>query len=200
MVPFTLGGHVAGMAFEPPLGPPGYKRTLTDQRGPYRTQDGYICIIVYTDKQWRGFLKLIGKADLYDTDPRFKDFGTRTEFSNELYPLIYEAMATKTTEQWLKLLEEADVPATPLHTLESIYEDRHLQAIDYFKIEDHPSEGRIRSMSIAEKWSKTQPDVTKHAPQLGEHSVEILKEAGVAEDQIKRMLESGVTTLPSMAR
>ena len=196
MVPFTLGGHVGGMAFEPPLGPPGYKRTLTDRRGPYRTADGYICTIIYTDKHWQAFLALIGKAELFDTDPRFKDFGSRTEYSNELYPMIYETLATKTTEEWLALFEKADIPATRLHTLESIYDDPHLQAIDYFKVEEHPTEGLIKTMSVAEKWSKTQPDVRRQAPLLGQHSVEILKEAGVPEEQIERMIRAGATRDP----
>jgi crotonobetainyl-CoA:carnitine CoA-transferase CaiB-like acyl-CoA transferase len=193
MVPYTIGGHAGGMAFEPSLGPPGYKRTLTDLRGPYRTSDGYICIIVYTDKHWRAFLTLIGKGELFETDPRFKDFGSRTEHSNELYPMLIETLATKTTKEWLKLFNEADIPATPMHTLESIYEDPHLRAIDYFKVVDHPTEGPVRTMSIAEKWSKTQPEVRSLPPQLGQHSVEILREAGVPEDQIERMIRSGAT-------
>jgi len=193
MVPFSLGGHMGGMAFDPPLGPPGYKRTLTDQRGPYKTADGHICIIVYTDKQWREFLRLIGKGDWYESDPRFRDFGSRTEHSAELYPLIYGAMAERTTAEWLDILQDADIPATPLHTLESIFGDKHLEAIDYFKIEEHPSEGRLVTMSVAEKWSKTQPEVTSPPPLLGQQSVEILREAGLEQATIDRMIASGTT-------
>jgi crotonobetainyl-CoA:carnitine CoA-transferase CaiB-like acyl-CoA transferase len=193
MVPFSLGGHTGGMAFEPPMGPPGYKRTLTDQRGPYKTQDGFICIIVYTDNQWRAFLKLLGKGDLYTSDPRFRDFGSRTEYSNELYPMLSEAMKTRTTAEWLKLLGDADIPATPLHTLESIYEDPHLVATNFFTVVDHPTEGKVRTMSIAEKWSETPPQVRSLPPLLGEHSIDILKECGVPDAQIQRMLATRAT-------
>lgn len=193
MVPFSMGGHMGGHAFEPPIGPPGYKRTLTDQRGPYRTKDGYICIIVYTDSQWRSFLGLIGKADLFDTDPRFKDFGSRTEHSNELYPMIYEAMATKTTAEWLDLLEEGDIPATPLHSLTSIFDDPHLKAIDFFQTVDHPTEGPITMTSIKEKWSRTPPSVRRQPPNLGENSEEILSEVGYSSEDISRLVEKRVT-------
>jgi crotonobetainyl-CoA:carnitine CoA-transferase CaiB-like acyl-CoA transferase len=200
MVPFSTGGHAGGMAFEPPMGPPGYKRTLTDQRGPYKTMDGFICIIVYTDNHWRSFLKLIGKAELFTTDARFRDFGSRTEYSHELYPLLIEAMATKTTAEWLKLFKDGDIPATPLHTLESIYADPHLVATDFYQVVEHPTEGKIRQMSIAEKWTETPPTVRSLPPLLGEHSIEILQEAGVPDDQVQRMLDNKVTRQAVIAK
>lgn len=55
MAQFVLGDHMGGMAFEPPMGPPGYPRTLTAERRPYQTADGYVCAIIYTDNHWRSF-------------------------------------------------------------------------------------------------------------------------------------------------
>ena len=60
MAQFVLGDHMAGRSFDPPIGPPGYSRLLSADRRPYRTSDGYICALVYTDKQWNAFFHKIG--------------------------------------------------------------------------------------------------------------------------------------------
>ena len=84
MAQHVLGDHLGGHAWSPPAGAPGYLRTLNKQRRPYRTSDGHVCVIIYTDRHWRRFLDLVGEPQLYDSDARLRDIGTRTEHSDAL--------------------------------------------------------------------------------------------------------------------
>ena len=143
MAQFVIGDHMGGMAFIPPIAPPGYLRTLTPERRPYQTKDGYICVIVYTDSQWRSFGKLIGRPGLLEEDERFRSLGTRTTHADVVYALVRQEMVTGTTDEWLDKLNAADIPATPLHTLESIFDDPHLKATGFFEEFDHPTEGKL---------------------------------------------------------
>jgi crotonobetainyl-CoA:carnitine CoA-transferase CaiB-like acyl-CoA transferase len=192
MAQFTLGDHMAGQSFEPPLGAPGYPRTLTKERRPFATRDGYICVIVYNDKQWTSFFKLIGRTELM-ADPRLKDLRGRTENTPYAYGLVAEALKTRTTAEWLDILRSADIPAAPLHTLESLVDDPHLKAVGLFQTVEHPSEGTLRQIGIPSTWSESRPTIRRQAPRLGEHSGEVLREAGFSDEQIKAMIEGKVT-------
>lgn len=193
MAQMVLGDHLGGRTFEPPLGPPGYKRSLSPERVPYRTQDGYICVLAYNDKQWRSFFAAVGRPELPDADPRFADVGSRTVHIDELYALIAEVLSTRPTAEWLAILDAADIPVMPLHTLDSLIDDPHLAAIDFLKTVEHPSEGTIRSIGVPTIWSETQARPGRPAPRLGEHSLEVLREAGYSAEKIERLLADGIT-------
>lgn len=191
MVEYVLGDHVGGLVFEPPEGPPGYLRSLNKNRRPYETRDGYVCVIIYTDKHWRNFGKLIGRPHLLEEDAKFHNLTSRTTHAEEVYAITGEYMKEKTTSEWIALLKEADIPVTPLHTLESILEDPHLAATGYFKVMDHPSEGQIRTTSVPSTWSKSKPAEPLPAPRFGQHTVEILREARFTSEQIEQFKASG---------
>ncbi|MGO4395821.1 CaiB/BaiF CoA transferase family protein [Variovorax sp. M-6] len=193
MASFVLGDHLAGHAFEPPLGAMGYPRMMNADRRPYPTKDGFVCVMIYTDRHWRSFLKALGREDDYDRDPRYHSMTSRTENIVALYAELAQLLLTRTTSEWLDLLNQADIPAMPLHTPDSLVRDPHLEATGFFTFGEHPSEGRIRQMSYPSTWSASQPACSRHVPRLGEHSVEVLQEAGYAEDRIAALIESGVT-------
>ncbi|MEY2928269.1 MAG: hypothetical protein RL367_2746 [Pseudomonadota bacterium] len=191
MVEFVMGDHMAGLTFNPPQGPPGYTRSLNADRRPYKTSDGHVCNIIYTDKHWRAFAKIIGRPDLLESDDRFANLGTRTVHAAFVYDFIGQFMPGKTTAEWIAILKDADIPVTPLHTLESIMDDPHLQATRYFQPFDHPSEGTLVQTGLPSRWSKTRRDGQRPAPRLGEQSAEILRQAGVAEAEIVRLCDNG---------
>mgnify|MGYP001766279671 CR=1 FL=1 len=192
MVAFVLGDHLAGLTFDPPEGPAGYARLLSADRRPYRTSDGYICALVYTDKHWRGFLAAIGRAEVMASDPRFASLEARSRNIDAIYAELGAIFETRTTAEWAEILERADVPYTPMHTLETIFEDPHLRATDFFTAEEHPSEGRLKKMRTGGSWSATPVGVDRHAPRLGEQSREILAEAGYAPEAIDALIAAGV--------
>lgn len=191
MTSFVMSDHMAGETFEPAIGPMGYARILSPDRRPYKTKDGYICVMVYTDKQWRSFFKAIDREADFENDPRLQSMTTRTENIDAIYSELADLLLTRTSKEWLDLMDKADVPSMPLHTLESLMADPQLEAIDFFKMIDHPSEGRIRDMAIPSTWSKSQPAPSGFAPQLGEHSQEVLSEIGYSEERIADLMKCG---------
>jgi formyl-CoA transferase len=81
----------------------------------------------------------------------------------------------------------------PMHDLESILQDEHLVATNYFPVVEHPSEGKIRSMKVSAKWSETPGEPTRLAPRLNEHGLEVLHEAGFSDREIAALVRDGVT-------
>lgn len=195
MVQYALADHLGGKSFDPPIGPAGYPRLLAPERKPYRTLDGYLCALIYTDKQWNAFFDLTGRDDL-KADPRFANLGSRTRHIGELYGLLGEVIAARSTAEWVKLLRDADIPCAPLNSLDDVLSDEHLEAIGFFRFDDHPTEGRIRSMGVAANFASTPAEIRRHAPNLGEHTREVLQEAGYGSAEIAAMLASGVARVP----
>ncbi len=191
MAAFVLGDHLMGLTFEPPLDRGGYARHLAPDRRPYKTRDGYICVIVYNDKQWSSFFDATGREDLR-ADPRFKSFASRLEHIDVVYGELGRVLETRTTADWLRLLEQADIPAMPMHDLESILTDPHLVATDYFPIRQHPSEGAVRDMRNSPRWSKSPVKTERLAPRHGEHTREVLRQAGYSNAEIAALIENGV--------
>src|SRR5580658_1418 len=189
---FVMGDHMGGLTYEPPLDKGGYARHLSPDRRPYKTSDGYICVIVYNDKQWANFFEATGRDDLR-RDPKFATFAGRAVNIDMVYAELARIFETRTTAEWTELLTCADVPVMPMHDLESILQDPHLVATDFFPVVDHPSEGKIRNMKVAATWSKTTVESTRLAPRLNEHGAEILREAGFSAEEIAGLVRDGVT-------
>lgn len=193
MVPYVLGDHLYGHTFIPAQGDFGYPRIMSPNRRPYRTADGYVCCLVYTDRHWITFLKAVGKSHLLETDPRFRDIGTRTAHIDELYQFVADELQHKTTAEWRKLLAEADIPVFPMHTFESLLQDEHLADIGFFRETDHPAVGRIREMAVPSEWSDTPPANDRPVPVLGQHTDEVLREAGYDDAGIAALKRRGAT-------
>jgi len=201
MASFVLGDHLAGHTFDPPIGAVGYPRMLNDDRRPYRTRDGYVCAMIYTDRHWRAFFKALGREDDLERDPRYASMTTRTEHIVALYRELSDLLLTRTTAEWLGLFDRADIPAMPLHSPDALVADPHLEATGFFSFVDHPSEGRLRQMAYPSAWSVTQPQGSRPVPRLGEHSAEVLREIGYSEERIAALVRSGATaTTPGAPR
>ncbi len=189
---FVLGDHSAGLTFDPPSGDAGYARLLA--RKPYQTSDGYLCILVYNDKQWKSFSDAIGQPDLMQ-DPRFATQANRARHISEIYAWLAGVIRKRSTAEWMALMEKADIPVAPVNDVSDLVADPHLAATGFFSMEEHPSEGRLRTMRTPTNWSDSPPGPQRHAPRLGEHSAEVLKEAGYSDDEIARMAKEGVTKI-----
>lgn len=196
MVSWVMTEHLWGQAFEPPLDSAGYVRLMSDQRRPYKTLDGYIAVLPYWDNHWRTFCELVERPELID-DPRFTNMKTRLANIDDTYAEIARSLSTKTTDEWLALLGETNVPHMIVNTLDGLLDDPHLVATDFWQIHDHPTEGKIRMAKPSTRFFGTPSDVRRLQPRLGEHSVDILREAGYSEGDIEEFLATGVTRLPS---
>lgn len=196
MSQMILGDHFGGCTFEPPIGGPGYARVLAQNRKPFRTRDGHVCALMYNDKQWRAFFRLIGREDLYRDDPRFNSHENRSARIDEVNAFVAGEMLKRTTDEWLSALQQADIPAAPMNSIDDVIGDEHLNATGFITMENHPSEGRLRTTRAATRWSLTPPEPQCGAPRLGEHGIDILRAADYPDEEIRAMAAAGVTALP----
>ncbi len=197
MTSFVLGEHFYGRTFEPELGTSGYPRLLSSDRRPYRTKDDYVCVMIYTDRHWLAWFEAMGTPEVMQNDPRFASMTTRTENIDSIYAELSQILLTRTTQEWLDLFDEADIPAMPVNTPDNLIDDPHLKDVGFFKQVEHPTEGAIWDMAVPANWSETQPGPDRYAPLLGEHSREVLLEIGFDQTRIDKMLEDGVTLAPA---
>lgn len=195
MTEFVLIDHLGGVTYDPPLDDGGYARLLSRHRRPYKTSDGYICALIYNDKHWRSFFETIGQPEFL-LQPRFASHASRHKHINEIYEEVGRIFLSRSTVQWRELLESADIPVMPMHTLETILDDPHLNAVGFFKTVDHPVEGRIRQMQVPSTWSVTQPKAGSPAPALGEHGQDILREGGFSAVEIEGLEQHGAVIFP----
>lgn len=192
MVSFVMAEHMWGMTFDPPIGTAGYVRLMSQERKPYPTKDGYIAILPYLDAHWETFCKLAGREDLLQ-DPRFKTLANRVANIDQTYQETAKTMIRKTTQEWLDIFAESSVPTNKVNTLEGLVEDEHLQAVGFWQNLNHPTEGKLKLPGFPINFSETPSEIRRHQPLLGEHSTEILKEAGLSQPEIDAMVQSGAT-------
>jgi crotonobetainyl-CoA:carnitine CoA-transferase CaiB-like acyl-CoA transferase len=191
MVGFNLVEHNSGKAFEPPLGLAGYERSMVPYRRPYATLDGYVCALPYNTKQWRSFFTIMGREEMLD-DPRVVDPKVRSEKIGELYEMVSDCVATWKTADVLSVLKKGDIPHGEATSLDDLSNDEHMKAVGFFRTMEHPSEGKINLTAPPMKFSETPAEIRTLPALLGEHSVEVLREAGYTKSEIAEMLADGV--------
>ncbi|HEY3076549.1 MAG TPA: CoA transferase [Burkholderiales bacterium] len=196
LLQIVLGEHLGGYTFEPQHGEPGYHRILAPDRRPYQTSDGYVCALIYNDKQWKAFLGIIGKPEIFSL-PEFSTQEARSRNFARAYAMVAEEMKKRSTAQWIEALERADIPVQRMNSLDDIVADPHLAAIGYLAEVQHPSEGRLKSLAVPSEWSESAPEYRRHAPRLGEHTREVLQEAGYTKERIERLIASGAAGVPA---
>ncbi len=187
---FVMNEHMQGRLYEPPIGEAGYLRMLTPHRRPFPTADGHICVLPYNDRHWRSFFATIGKPELTG-DPRFENQPARSKNIDALYGIVLEAMTAKTSAEWLKLLEDADIPVMPMNTPEDLFECPHLSAVGMFPTVEHPTEGTIRHIKVPVHFSKTPGGYYRHAENLGESTEAVLADVGYSAEDIAALQAKG---------
>lgn len=176
MVAYTLVEQLGGLTFEPPEGPPLYPRTMSPSRHPYATADGYVGVMLYTDRHWAAFLGWLGRDDLA-ADPAYTTVAGRSIHIDEVYGFLAGELRARTTDEWLEIFERLDVPASRVHSFTDLLSDPHLEKAGTLVVEEHPSEGwvrRVRSPFLVDGRPLAEPSP---APTLGQHTGEVLTDA-----------------------
>jgi len=189
MVSFNLVEHFYGRHFVDEPSPSGYPRITSRWRKPYRTADGYLCMMPYTDAHWRNFFINSGHPE-YADDPRFTDISARTQHIDALYQLAHEIAASRSTDCWVELCERSEIPATRINSLEDLETDPHLQQVGMFvTVADEQSRNYRYVRNPVSIGEDTGP--IRLPPRLGEHTREVLSEAGLDSDAIDALIASG---------
>lgn len=173
LVSFNMVEHLYGKTFFPPIDDIYYPRAVSRYRKPYQTKDGYISIMIYNDKHWNAFFDITGRNDLKN-DIRFSSIYHRTKNIDFVYKTIEGIVKTKTTEEWQNILRSSDIPFSKVNTPSDLFNDEHLQEIEFFKKIHHHTEGDIIQVKYPINFSETPVTKYKPAPKLGEHNEELI--------------------------
>lgn len=196
MAAFVLQQHLAQHSFDPPVGPPGDQRLLSRHNRPVKTADGWISFTINTDPQVRAFLKATDRAPLLD-DPRFQSVASRARHVAEWFEVRGAPLTSRTTAEWLAVLQDADIAAQPCHTLESLQQDPHLQAVGLISHETHPTEGRTASIRASIRVDDGTLARRTPAQPRGADTQALLAELGYAQADVDKMLASGSARVPA---
>lgn len=195
LVSFATVEHLCGSLFVPPMGPPEYPRATSVARRPYQTADGHIGVMIYNDKHWRSFFAAIGDPE-WSREPMFANMRSRTENISAVLARVAEVMRTRTTAEWMELLRDAQIPASPIASLQDLLHDRHLVETGFWQERD-TDQGRLRFPGIPTAFSETPGEIGDPGPALGAQGRAILAEAGYDQPAIQALIDSGALSDPA---
>jgi crotonobetainyl-CoA:carnitine CoA-transferase CaiB-like acyl-CoA transferase len=190
MVAFVMPEHMAGHSFEPRKGPGGYARIINPNRRPFRTKDGWMCILPYTTPQWLRFFNAIGRTDLAQ-NPDYATPAGRSRSYDTLYGIIEAEVPKRTNAEWTAFLIENDILFGAVNSIDDLFDDPHLKARDMFPVHAHPTEGDLRMIGFPATSGSDAMRLRLPPPRLGEHSVEVARSVGFSAAQIDAMIAEG---------
>ncbi len=174
-----------GKAFVPPIGPTGYKRMKA--RKPVKTKDGWLTMLPYSGENWVAFFEAVGHPECIE-EFAVLDPVARARNIDRIYDTMREIAVTRTTAEWEELLLRIDVPHTAFAKLADVETQEHLAAVRLFQEVEHPSEGKLLQARPPARFSKSPASVRRLAPRLGEHTREVMAEAGYSAAEIDALL------------
>jgi crotonobetainyl-CoA:carnitine CoA-transferase CaiB-like acyl-CoA transferase len=177
MASFMLVEHANGAMFDPPLSPAVYPRAVAPNRKPYETKDGQIAALIYNDKHWNAFIEHVQPSW---NGPELATLEQRARQIDTVYGLLAETLKERTTNEWLELFRELEIPAAAVHTPDALFDNPQLNAVGLFETVDTPH-GPVRFPGVPTWFSRTPGRVGGFAPELGADTAEVLAELGATD-------------------
>jgi crotonobetainyl-CoA:carnitine CoA-transferase CaiB-like acyl-CoA transferase len=189
MAAFSLSEHMSASTFEED-GKVGYVRVLSPGRRPYKTKDGWVGVLPYSERNWTKILIEIGRPEVVEL-AWFKNATERSRHVDELYDMLAEAMTARTSAEWLAIFERLDIPHSPLRTPEELLSDPHLNDVDFFACNFSAATPVRRTLrqAVNVEAVPTTPDLPP--PRLGADTEAVLREAGCTEAEIAAVRRRG---------
>lgn len=179
---YLVDGEVAGRA--------GNDHPTVTPMGVVATSDGHINLGVGGDGQWRALCEALGAPD-WGNNPVYATMGDRTTNRAEIWGFLRPIFATKTTTEWIDLLDGCGVPAGPIYTMEEVFDDPQVQHLGMAQSVEHPVRGNVRLVAQPVDLSRTPASIVSATPDAGEHTDEILNEFGISADRIASLRSNG---------
>ena len=155
-----------------------------------RCADGYMTIGAANDRTFRGLCEALGRPE-WAADPEYRDDTHRIRNREALAARIEAVMETRPRAHWVELLEGRGVPCGPINDYAEVMADPHVRARGLVVETEHPTLGRIETLGTPIKLSDTPLAPGRPAPRLGEHTDEILRDAGFAADEVAALRRTG---------
>jgi len=158
----------------------------------YRTKDSYIVVEAFMDHFWRNLCRAIGMESLSE-DPRFNSRSKRLENREEVDRILEEAFLKKTTDEWIEIFDEIEVPSGPINTLDKALADPQVLSRNMLIEIDSPHTGKLKDVGNPIKISGVDEEIFKPPPLLGEHTEMILKNMlGYSTEKIAELKEKDI--------
>jgi crotonobetainyl-CoA:carnitine CoA-transferase CaiB-like acyl-CoA transferase len=193
MAAFSLSEHMGAATFAED-GKVGYVRVLSPGRRPYRTSDGWVGVLPYSERNWTKVLTEIGRADVTEL-AWFRNATERSRRVDELYEILAAALVSRPTAEWLATFERLDIPHAPVRAPQDLLTDPHLDDVGFFACNfaaQTPVKRTLRQAVNVEDVA-TEPDLPP--PPLGADTAAVLREAGCSEAEIAAVLQ-GTASAP----
>jgi len=159
--------------------------------GCFRSADGYLNVAGPSGRLWHRLCAVLGHEELTD-DPRFTSAAKRSEHRDALNALLSQSLATKTTAEWVELLNEAGVPAGPVLSIDEVFADPGVEHLSMTEPVEHPELGELALIRNAVRMTGVPSALRRPAPAAGEQRTEILTELGLSEAEIEDLARDGV--------